>query len=342
LITRWIDGARAVDESALLHACARRGIELIGPPDPRWPLGTDPDPPMLLLAEGCVELLTRRPAVAIVGTRRCSAIGRAVARTFGAELAEAGVPVISGLASGIDGAAHEGVLSVRGGGAVAVVGSGLDVIYPRVNASLWRRVAVDGLLLSEAPLGARPERWRFPARNRLIAALADVVVVVESHEAGGSLLTVGEAADRGVTVMAVPGSVTSPASAGSNQLLTEGAPPACNVADILDQLPGPLRPVDPAPDEPAIGPPTANVSALAKAVLREVAAGALHVDDLVEAHRAPIPELLAAIDELERSGLASLDGSTVIVAGATSSSGVAQPAPAQPAPVQPGGSSHKE
>jgi DNA processing protein len=322
LIRDWMKAANKLDGTAELANCARLGIELIEPSDASWPLGDDPEPPALLFAQGRIDLLGRRPAVAIVGTRRCSAIGRNVAQTFGAELAEAGLSVVSGLASGIDGAAHKGALSIDGPAAVAVVGSGIDVVYPRVNAALWRRVSVEGLLLSESPPGTRPARWRFPARNRLIAGLADVVVVVESHLAGGSLLTVGEAIDRGVTVMAVPGSVTSPASAGSNQLLIEGAPPACSTQDILDQLPGSAGGV-PTLDRPSSNAvasksdvPTqdSNLSALARTVLAELSAGASHIDDLVGAHRVPIPALLAAVDDLERAGLASLDGSTVILA----------------------------
>ena len=139
---------------------------------------------------------------------------------------------------------------------IGVVGSGLDVVYPRGQAELWRAVAVTGVLLSEAPLGARPERWRFPARNRIIAALADLVVVVESHRPGGSLHTVDEADRRGIDVMAVPGSVRAPASAGTNGLLAEGRAPACSADDVLvalglgpagrrsrdDARPGPTRP----------------------------------------------------------------------------------------------------
>ena len=136
---------------------------------------------------------------------------------------------MSGLASGIDAAAHRGALAAGSAPPIGVVGSGLDTVYPRGQERLWRDVASAGVLLSEAPLGGAPERWRFPARNRVIAALADVVVVVESHRRGGSLHTVDEADRRGVEVMAVPGSVRNPAAAGTNELLAEGvrrrAPP---------------------------------------------------------------------------------------------------------------------
>jgi DNA processing protein len=143
--------------------------------------------------------------------------------------------VVSGLALGIDGAAHAGALAGPTPPA-AVVATGLDVVYPRRHVELWRAVGERGVLLSEYPLGVWPERWRFPARNRIIAALADVVVVVESHERGGSMHTVESALERGRTVMAVPGSVRSPASAGTNALLAAGSPPARDATDVLVAL----------------------------------------------------------------------------------------------------------
>jgi DNA processing protein len=170
-----------------------------------------------------------------VGTRRCTGAGAGIARELGRELAAQGIGVVSGLALGIDGAAHRGALD-GGGPAIGVVGSGLDVVYPSRHRELWSQVAERGLLLSEAPLGTRPAGWRFPSRNRVIAALADVLVVVESHAAGGSMHTVREAVDRGITVLVVPGSVRSPASAGTNQLLAEGAAPARDTTDVLVAL----------------------------------------------------------------------------------------------------------
>src|SRR5204862_479680 len=155
-----------------------------------------------------------------------------VARQLGRELAAHGVAIVSGLAIGIDGSAHEGALAAKAAPPVGVVGSGLDVVYPKRHRHLWDAVAAAGVLLSEAPMGAVPERWRFPARNRILAALSDVVVVVESHAAGGSMHTVRAAIDRGIPVMAVPGSMRNPAAAGTNQLLSEGVPPARDPDDI--------------------------------------------------------------------------------------------------------------
>jgi DNA processing protein len=191
----------------------------------------DPEPPAVLFHRGDLDVLSG-PRVAIVGTRRCTRYGRDVALELGEGLAAAGVSVVSGLALGIDAAAHVGALR-QGAPPIAVVGSGLDVVYPRAHRTLWADVAAAGVVLSEAALGAAPVAWRFPARNRLIAALADVVVVVESHERGGSLSTVAEAARRDRPVMAVPGSIRSPASAGTNRLLADGCAPACGVDDVL-------------------------------------------------------------------------------------------------------------
>jgi DNA processing protein len=176
--------------------------------------------------------------VAIVGSRRCTRYGRDVAFDMGRDLAAVGVRVVSGLAVGIDGAAHLGALAAGDGAAppVAVVGSGLDVVYPRAHARLWGQVAEAGVLLSEAPLGARPEQWRFPARNRILAALAHVVVVVESRAAGGSRHTVDHAEARGVTVMVVPGPVRSASSAFTNELLHAGRGPARDATDVLVEM----------------------------------------------------------------------------------------------------------
>lgn len=197
-------------------------------------LADDLEPPGVLFRRGTYDALDG-PRVAIVGTRRCTRYGRDVAFDLGVDLSTAGVRVVSGLATGIDAAAHRGALA---GGAppIGVVGTGLDVVYPRSSADLWRDVAEAGLLITEAPLSAPPARWRFPARNRLVAAVADVVVVVESGTSGGSLYTVEEALRRDRPVLAVPGSVHSPASAGTNALLADGAPVCRDATDVLLQL----------------------------------------------------------------------------------------------------------
>jgi len=231
-----VGGDPAADPAAVLAAHRAAGIEILTSDDLRYPdrLKSDPELPAVLFAQGELAALgTTR--VAIVGTRRCTGGGAGVARELGRDLTEAGVTVVSGLALGIDGAAHRGVLDA-GGAPVGVVGCGLDVVYPSRHRDLWERVRVDGLLLGEAPLGVRPAAWRFPARNRIIAGLADVLVVVESHSAGGSMHTVREADDRSIQVMAVPGSVRNPAAAGTNRLLAEGCAPVRDATDVLVAL----------------------------------------------------------------------------------------------------------
>ena len=233
----WRGAAEAVDVGAVWQCLLDAGVRIDVFGGDGYPplLAADHEPPALLFSRGDPAALACR-RVAIVGTRRCTRYGRDVAEELGRDLASAGVSVVSGLALGIDGAAHAGALQAGVGPPVAVVGSGLDVVYPRAHARLWSAVADAGLLVSEAPMGARPEPWRFPVRNRVIAALAEVVVVVESHVAGGSQYTVEAAQTRGRTVMAVPGSVRSPTSAGPNALLAEGCAPARDATDVLVAL----------------------------------------------------------------------------------------------------------
>ena len=238
-VTRDLPSGPATDPDAVAARHREAGVAILLRTDPAYPaaLAEDVLPPPVLFAQGDLAALDG-PSVAIIGTRRCTGAGAAVARALGRDLAAAGVAVVSGLALGIDGAAHRGVLDAGEGPGrpVGVIACGHDVPYPTRHASLWASVAERGVLLGEVPLGTRPATWRFPQRNRIIAALADVVVVVESHVAGGSLLTVREAIVRGVDVMAVPGSVRNPAAAGTNQLIAEGCHPVRDAEDVLMAL----------------------------------------------------------------------------------------------------------
>lgn len=257
----WASAASGAEPSAAHVEHAKRGVAVLLRTDPGYPaaLADDVEPPAVLFVLGSLDHLDA-PRAGIVGTRRCTGAGAGLARELGRELTTAGVAVVSGLALGIDGAAHRGALDValdrsHCAAPVGVVGCGLDVVYPERHRDLWEAVAASGVLLSETPLGVRPAAWRFPARNRIIAGLADVLVVVESHAVGGSLHTVTEAERRDVPVLAVPGSVRSPAAAGTNQLLAEGCHPARDVADVLVALgltPAARRPSRdrrPPPDE---------------------------------------------------------------------------------------------
>ena len=196
----------------------------------------DPGAPAVLFALGDPGVLEAKSRVAIVGTRSATHYGRQVASELARDLAAEGIVVVSGLARGIDGAAHAGALRAGGDESVppvAVVGTGLDVVYPASNRDLWAQVAEKGAVLSEAALGTQPHPGVFPARNRIIAALSDVVVVVESHRGGGSLYTAEAAARRSIPVCAVPGSVRSRASDGTNALLVDGCTPVRDATDVL-------------------------------------------------------------------------------------------------------------
>jgi DNA processing protein len=234
LCRMWQGAAAAVDPEELARRHAVLGITATLHGDPDYPpaLADDLEPPAVLFHQGEVSALDA-PRVAVVGTRRCTGAGAITARELGRSLAEAGVVVVSGLALGIDGAAHRGALDARSAPPVGVVGNGLDAPYPARHRELWAEVAQRGLLLGEAPAGVEPSAWRFPARNRIIAALADLVIVVESHAKGGSMHTVEEAIARDVEVMAVPGSVRSPAAAGTNRLLQDGCAPVLGADDVL-------------------------------------------------------------------------------------------------------------
>lgn len=239
LAQKWVAQAASVDPEDVLahHVAANLGVVTFGEEDYPECLAADRAPPGLLVWRGDLSILGG-VSVGIVGTRRCTHYGREVARSLGHDLAVAGVTVVSGLALGIDGAAHEGVLSAGEGGGrpIGVVAGGLDRFSPRRHRSLGAAIAAKGVLLTETPLGTEPQSWRFPSRNRVIAALSGVLVVVESDRAGGSMHTVRQADDRARTVMAVPGPVTTATSRGTNQLLAEGCPPCRDAVDVLVAL----------------------------------------------------------------------------------------------------------
>jgi len=198
------------------------------------------DAPVLLFAHGHRELLGR-PGLAIVGSRNATRQGARNAADFAAHLGRAGLVIISGLAAGIDAAAHEGALAA-GAGTIALLGTGIDIAYPPGNAALTARIAAEGLLLSELPPGAGPIAFHFPRRNRLIAALARGVLVVEAAPQSGSLITARLAADLGREVFAIPGSIHSPLSRGCHRLLRDGAKLVETARDVLEELRWPQSP----------------------------------------------------------------------------------------------------
>jgi DNA processing protein len=250
------------------------------------------DPPARLYLRGGPPEQLERPAVAIVGARSCSAYGAQVARELARELAAAGVAVVSGLARGIDGEAHRGALAA-GGLTVAVLGCGIDRDYPRSHAELARRIAESGVIISEYAPGVEPAPWRFPARNRIIAGLSLATVIVEARTRSGALISADFALELGREVFAVPGEITSALSAGSNDLLRQGAAPLLSADDVLEALG-----IERAPP-PASGP----LSAAARVVRATLADGARDADGLSRTTGLPSAQLAATLVELELAGL---------------------------------------
>jgi DNA processing protein len=256
------------------------------------------DAPWALIGRGDPRLLEGLEpfgTVTIVGARRATSYGREIARELGQDLARAGMVVVSGLAFGIDACAHRG--AIDGGRTIAVLGCGPDVAYPVSHRSLWRQICERGLVLSEFPPGATPWRWTFPARNRIMAALAGMTVVVEAATRSGSLITADLAADLGRDLGAVPGPVTSRASAGPNALLAAGAHVIRDAQDVLDALLGPGRErIEPA--RPDLDPDL-------EAALAAVEAGHCTCDAVATATGLSGPAAAAALSRLELLGYLS-------------------------------------
>jgi len=228
------DSAAAV--AAALAWAAAPGNQIVTLGDAAYPqaLLTTADPPVLLYVKGRAELLNR-PALAIVGSRNATPQGDANAQAFAAALARAGFAIVSGLALGIDAAAHRGALEA-GGTTIAVIGTGADRIYPAQNAALARAIAANGIIVSEFPLGTPPMPANFPRRNRIIAGLARGCLVVEAAERSGSLITARLCAEAGREVFAIPGSIHAPLAKGCHKLIKQGAKLVETAADILEEL----------------------------------------------------------------------------------------------------------
>jgi DNA processing protein len=273
------------------------GFRVVAEGAPDWPLAFAPlwDPPLVLYAEGAT--LPGERAVAIIGSRHCTAYGAGLARRFARDLAAAGWWIVSGLARGIDTAAHEGALDAEGR-TVAVLGHGLDLTYPPEGRALRARMRERGGVLSEFPLGRPADRQSFPQRNRIVAALARAVVVIETDVDGGSLITARFAGDLGKTLCAVPGRVDSPASRGCHALLRDGATLVTGVDDILREL-GEAR------DQAALPLPSPAAPAPEHARwLRPFAGGTAHdAESLAEATHCAPAEAAAMLALLEIRGL---------------------------------------
>lgn len=313
---------RKTDPEALLEQHERDNAQFWTPDDsdyPRWLLEI-PDPPPVLYYRGKVELLENQgviPAVAIVGTRKPSDYGRRWTRRLSATLAQIGFTIVSGLADGIDTEAHQSCLDV-GGRTIAVLGTGVDVVYPYFNRKLSEQIATQGLLLSEHPAGTQPDRVHFPRRNRIIAGLCRATLVIEAPQKSGSLITARLANDYGREVYVLPGTLDNHRALGCIHLLSQGAqviageaelvkmlgtlPPLIQTAGPSDWPSGQLSLLDLAPPEPpsleALDPELAQV-------FRAVPLEPLAVDLIVQKSELPTSAVLSALAQLELLGLVS-------------------------------------
>jgi DNA processing protein len=269
-----------------------RAIIPIG--DPRYPrlLLETADPPLLLHVEGNVALLDAA-SIAVVGSRHATPQGLENARSISSHLSRAGITIVSGLALGIDAAAHEGGLA-GSGSTIAVVGTGLDISYPRRNQALSRRIAENGLLVSEHSLGSPPLATHFPERNRIIAGLTRGTLVVEAALQSGSLITARLAAEGGRDVFAIPGSIHAPQSRGCHALLKQGAKLVETAEDVLEELQGPRATPLATPVEP--------LSEKEDPLLAALGYGPTSLDALVDRTGWPAAELNARLLDLELQG----------------------------------------
>jgi DNA processing protein len=259
------------------------------------------DPPIGLYRKGAYEF--GQPCIAIVGSRRTTLYGQTVAKKLGADLARLGFCVVSGLARGIDTAAHEGALSV-GGKTAAVLGNGIDIIYPSENLDLYRRIAESGAVLSEFPFGRKADRQTFAMRNRIVSGMSDAVVVVESDVNGGAMITARFAGEQGRLLYAVPGRIDQPTSAGCHQLIRDGATLLTSVDDILNELSylDGLRPaaIPSKEGDEADGEFTGELTEAEKQIADALRGGEiLGVDALAAATGLGAPEVSAALMMLE-------------------------------------------
>ncbi|HID11176.1 MAG TPA: DNA-protecting protein DprA [Candidatus Latescibacteria bacterium] len=283
-----------------LKAVERTGAKVLSLWDPEYPplLKEIPDPPPLLFVLGNVEALSIQ-GIAIVGTRAMTPYGSSVTEELARELVARGFAVVSGMARGIDGVAHRAALK-EGGTTVAVVGCGVNVVYPPEHRKLRDRIIRQGAVVSEFPMGTKPEASNFPRRNRIISGMSLGTVVVEAGEQSGALITAAFALEQNREVFAVPGSVRAPKSKGTNRLIQRGAAKLIvEVEDILQELPSPKGALSLRP------PPTAEevLSCSEREVLEKLSYESKHIDVLSAEVGRTTPELLAVLLSLELKGL---------------------------------------
>jgi DNA processing protein len=285
-----------LDLTAELERVSRLGVTVLTWDSSGYPslLKNIPDPPPVLYVQG--ELMLRDEwALAVVGTRRPTVYGREATRTLVGTLAASGVTIVSGLAYGIDTHAHQTALEA-GGRTIAVLGCGIDIIYPAKNRDLAQRIISNGALVSEYPLGTRPEGGNFPRRNRIISGLSLGVLVVEGTRRSGALITADYAAEQGREIFAVPGNILSPNSAGPNQLIQQGAKLVTTIGDVLEELN--LTMVAEQVEAREVIPDNEVEAALLELLSSEP----VHVDELGRAAALPISEVASTLTLMELKG----------------------------------------
>jgi len=302
------DKARAISSSKILDQASqeierlnRKGYSILTPDNGAYPeyLREIFDPPFVLYCVGKVEAL-KGPSVSIVGSRKPSSYGRAITQRLAEDLAARGIVVVSGLARGIDSLAHAGAL--KGGKTVAVLGSGIENVYPRENLRLLERIVEEGAVVTEFPAKSPPLGFHFPIRNRIISGLSLAVVVVEATKKSGSLITARLALEQNREVMAVPGNVTSDLSRGTNWLIKSGAKPVESWEDVAEELPSPLKEklLSQKREErklPSLNPPEKKLFELLEPDTDT------HIDELIEKSEFSVSEALSVLLSLELKGL---------------------------------------
>ncbi len=286
-----------------IERSARAGADIVPYSDPRYParLRTIADPPPFLYVRGALAAEDAR-AVAVVGTRVASEYGLGVTRDLCQGLARLGFTIVSGMARGIDAAAHEAALEA-GGRTVAVLGCGVDVVYPPEHGDLYRRISERGAVVSELPIATPPLSFHFPARNRIISGMATGVVVVEATEKSGSLITAAAALDQGREVFAVPGAAGASRSRGPHRLIRQGAKLVERVEDILEEIAPQLEARPGAPEAPPAPVLPPHLSAEAKKIFHLVEAAPRQIDEVIETSGLAAPKVLEILLELEILGL---------------------------------------
>lgn len=334
-----LNGGNLTAAHRVVERAAELGAWILTPDSPEYPsqLLNIYSPPLTLYGKGTLSGLEGRLAIGMVGAREMTDYGCRVALGLAQELAGAGVVIVSGLAAGVDSISHTGAIKAEGT-TIGVLGCGIDVIYPRENRELYTAVAAHGAVITEFPPGTSPYGGNFPVRNRIISGLSQGVVVVEAGERSGSLLTAGHALEQGREVFAVPGPIDSRFSKGCNRLIQDGAKSVIQAEDILEEyrstyhlpppapkpLPPPRQkgggspkpkggsPKDASPGETPPTPPPkeppAHLSPVQRVILGELTHQPRTADSIAEVLELPIPQVLAALTQLELEGCAKARG----------------------------------